>query len=302
MSLLPRFALMVFALTSTLSSASEAPAYAEITFFRPYDFAGGAVYSIFWVNNEPIASFRDGQVTVSVVPGSHRIQAGSTIWCGPEDFGSADCEMSEMTSLTTTAVTLAAGEKVWYWYNIHTGNVTTFNTRPQKLDDIDTIYQPINHPITSRVASPAESALIRRCRNAASDVPCELYLQRFPDGEFTQEAQSRGEQYAQQRSREQALSDSRLPPEARRDALMLQLAQLLKSNEHAQALPLFARLQALPVPLDANLNYFWGRSLILAGEPDAGVDRLVRYLNAQGREAAKYREALALLNEVDLSP
>lgn len=75
--------------------------------------------------------------------------------------------------------------------------------------------------------------------------------------------------------------------------------RLLRAGRYSDALPLFEQLDQLPLPLDPDFDYYWGQALGEAGQDEAALARLYRYIRKQGRSAGHYRAALALIGRLE---
>lgn len=85
------------------------------------------------------------------------------------------------------------------------------------------------------------------------------------------------------------------PAAVRRDTLIVQIGDLVKAGDLPATLPLFERLNALPVPIDPMVDFYWGWALIDSGEANAGVTKLTRFAERTDTASPYYRQALRLI-------
>ena len=97
-----------------------------------------------------------------------------------------------------------------------------------------------------------------------------------------------------------AAAASGLPPEIQVDLNLRKAEQALRSGDAAAAREAMELLEGLerehglePAPED---HYRYAQAWAAAGEPERAVEAAVRYLQAEGREAEHYSEALYLIN------
>jgi len=90
-----------------------------------------------------------------------------------------------------------------------------------------------------------------------------------------------------------------LPPEIERDRLMVQIADLFKANNAVDALPLFERLNALPVPIDPVSDFYWAQSLLANGDRVGASAKLTRFIGTIDAQSPFYAPALRLMTRIE---
>lgn len=114
--------------------------------------------------------------------------------------------------------------------------------------------------------------------------------------------QQREAQFQQERdakAQQLAALEASMPPSVLRDKYMVQLSQHLKQQNFGAALPLFRKLEALPIATDPSLDYFYGEALLKTDQPGDALQKLYRYINTQGAQGAHYTRALELINQAE---
>ena len=90
-----------------------------------------------------------------------------------------------------------------------------------------------------------------------------------------------------------------LPPEIERDRLMVQIADLFEAGNAAGALPLFDRLNSLPVPIDPAADFYWAQSLLANGDRQGAAIKLGRFLQTIDSSSPFYAPALRLMTRIE---
>jgi len=101
------------------------------------------------------------------------------------------------------------------------------------------------------------------------------------------------------RTHEAQLRASNLPPEIERDRLMVQITDLFKANNAVDALPLFERLNALPVPIDPTADFYWAQSLLANGDRVGASVKLTRFLETIDATSPFYAPSLRLMTKIE---
>ncbi|MCX4190661.1 tetratricopeptide repeat protein [Methylophaga sp. OBS3] len=104
---------------------------------------------------------------------------------------------------------------------------------------------------------------------------------------------------AQKKQRELEQLEASLPPSVLRDKYMVQLSNHLKQQQYQEAIPLFAKLAALPGKSDPSLKFFYGEALLKTGQPAEALSKLYSYIGEQGTSATHYSRALELINQAE---
>lgn len=104
---------------------------------------------------------------------------------------------------------------------------------------------------------------------------------------------------AQKKQRELKQLEASLPPSVLRDKYMVQLSNHLKQQQYQEAIPLFAKLAALPGESDPSLKFFYGEALLKTGQPAEALSKLYSYIGEQGTSATHYSRALELINQAE---
>ena len=82
-----------------------------------------------------------------------------------------------------------------------------------------------------------------------------------------------------------------------RDALVVQIGEFINVGDATATLPLFERLNALPVPLDPTMDFYWGWALVNEGEAKTGVAKLTRFAERTDPSSPLYQESLRLISK-----
>jgi hypothetical protein len=85
------------------------------------------------------------------------------------------------------------------------------------------------------------------------------------------------------------------PAKVERDALVVQIGEFINEGDAAAALPLFESLNALPVPIDPTVDFYWGWALVEEGQANTGIAKLTRFAERTDTASPLYREALRLI-------
>jgi|GEM_PF-4153259 len=85
-------------------------------------------------------------------------------------------------------------------------------------------------------------------------------------------------------------------PEQKRDDLMSRVKEMMFKGAYAESLPLFAELDSLPVPLDPEVNFYWGKAFVETKQADKGLAKLYRYVQSADEKAPHYQEAQSLIS------
>lgn len=212
-----------------------------------------------------VAVMTSGQVTLPVAAGDYRLEVGSGLPCDSL-FAHAGCEENPFPP---------------------NGLPATMTVVPGQLVTLEMLFDEARYKFR----------LAQRESIGASDLP-QLggWVARIdaPSMARTEAGAQRMVPIASDAS-----SPDPLPPAVMRDKLMVDIARLLREGRHRDVLPLFEQLDQLPLPLDPDLDYYWGQSLAEAGQRDAALATLYRYIRQQGRTARHYRLALELIARVE---
>lgn len=144
-----------------------------------------------------------------------------------------------------------------------------------------------------------------QARQADTSAAYTAFIAAYPNSSFASKAQSAlsDAQQREEKQRQMAAQlramEQNLPPEMVRDKYMVSLSQYLKQGDYAQALPLFKKLERLPIATDPSLDFFYGEALLRTNQPGEALQKLYRYINTQGSGAAHYARALQLINEAE---
>lgn len=275
---------------------------ATLVLLRQSRFTAGAVHTGFWVNGEFVGAMKKGRMEVTLAPGAHRVEASSALPCDAL-FAPDDCELNPFPGEKMLFdLELAAGERklVEVYMTLETASGIEYRTHgqwPAWSHEVPEVTPQVGF-ISTAFATDAERAAIEFCEATRTREACNAYLQDYPGGSFLGRAEVViSELDAEQARRRAALAA--IPPEARRDALMVRIGDALAAGEPAAALPHFEELSQLPVELDANTDFYWGRTLIEADRAAEGLEKLYRYVLEHGREAPQYRAALELMNRME---
>lgn len=280
--------------------AQTAVGDATLTLLRQSRFTAGAVHTGFWVDGQFVGAMKNGSMTLSLRPGAHRIEASNALPCDAM-FAPGDCETNPFPHPKVTHdLELAPGATALLEVFMATDPWISFRPHaqpPRWLASLDVVEPQVGRIDTAR-ATAAETRALERCEATEERAACEAYLDAYPQGVLADRARAVVDALDAQAERRRAMLAA-IPPEARRDALMLRIRDALGSDRPQDALPHFAELATLDVALDPDTDFFWGRTLIEAEQPAAGLEKLYRYLASRGRDAARYREALELMNRAE---
>ena len=297
--------------------------WGKLVLVRPSRLTSMAVETGFWINGVYIGHMSSGIIEIDVPPGDHYVKA-MPVKCG-SCWGECQVCQQGVEPPTFNAYwvvpdfkgAIGKGETVYLEYVVSATQSAVGRTRHFLLHD----SMPATANGLSRVGVPEvnamqvyqmahiprdELAVFDNCM-AGVDAACSDYRQRFSDpAMLAMLDQSGGVKGPQRKERNDKAKQAarkalmaNIPPAAQRDAMMVRISALLKEGKPADALPIFEELQELPVVLDPDLGYFWGKALIDARRKDEGVERLYTYVSVKGRQAAYYRDALKLINTVE---
>lgn len=93
--------------------------------------------------------------------------------------------------------------------------------------------------------------------------------------------------------------DAEVPKSVRADILTLQAEQALKKNDHEGVLKAVQEIRDLRQPVPAALLFLEAKSADAAGDPVRAVSALTAYFNAVARDDEHYREAVALMPQLE---
>lgn len=127
------------------------------------------------------------------------------------------------------------------------------------------------------------------------------FIYQYPDSIFIQKAQEKldSAQREQQKHQEMAALEASIPVPVRRDKYMVALVSALKQQHYQKALEIFPKLEALPLPKDPSLNFFYGEALLKTDQPTLALKKLYQYISEQGKGAKHYSTALELINQAE---
>nr|WP_320134760.1 ankyrin repeat domain-containing protein [uncultured Amphritea sp.] len=127
------------------------------------------------------------------------------------------------------------------------------------------------------------------------------FIYQYPDSIFIQKAQEKldSAQREQQKHQEMAALEASIPVPVRRDKYMVALVSALKQQHYQKALEIFPKLEALPLPKDPSLNFFYGEALLKTDQPTQALKKLYQYISEQGKGAKHYSKALELINQAE---
>lgn len=93
--------------------------------------------------------------------------------------------------------------------------------------------------------------------------------------------------------------DAEVPKSVRADILTLQAEQALKKKDHEAVLKAVQEIRDLRQPVPAALLFIEAKSADAAGDPVRAVSALTAYFNAVARDDEHYREAVALMPQLE---
>ncbi len=138
---------------------------------------------------------------------------------------------------------------------------------------------------------------LENCEPLLTSVP--QWLQ--PPGLSARVASEKKRLSEEQREQQRLAAEASLPATVRRDKYMLQLSELLKTEQYQPALEIFPLIEALPVSTDPSLKFYYGEALYKTGEYSAAVRKLYEYILEQGRSARHYTRALEIVSQAEAS-
>jgi hypothetical protein len=234
---------------------------ALIHLYREYTYASRVWTSAIKVDGVLVAAFIDGAATLPVSPGAYDIAIDYGVECG-SFFARSDCATNPYFEAGHRA-TLAArpGEEIFV-------RIMAINPSPGFIfveDRAGGFVAGGHEPVETRVA------------RIDPPVPTEA-------------------------ERRDAFVQATLRPAAEeRDTLVLRIGELFNAGDRAAALPLFERLNALPVPLDPTVDFYWGWALLDGGAVAAGTAKLARYAERPDAASLFRQEALRLIAQAEQS-
>lgn len=253
------------AISAQLAKAGvPAQEYGLLTLYREERFVAGAVFSALLVEGEVVAVMQSGKTVLPVQAGDYLLEVGSGLPCDSL-FAHAGCDENPFppNGLTAT-LSVAAGQVV---------------TLEMLFDEDRYKFR-----LEQRAGSGGDE--LPRLDGPVARIDAPVRMQQSGRAQQTPVAPV-------------ASASSSLPPDLMRDKLMIGIARLLRAGRYSDALPLFEQLDQLPLPLDPDFDYYWGQALGEAGQDEAALARLYRYIRKQGRSAGHYRAALALIGRLE---
>lgn len=285
---------------------------ARITLFRESRMRLSGFASAFFVDGQYVASGTSGRVDLLAVPGKHliaQLACESSVFskgCDPqriqekfEQLGGSTTACGNQWFIICTEVDLSPGQHVYLEFEITDKVWVPVASTDRSLAKTEPLPQAVDRFERAGLGS-VEQAVFDRCAEATAAAPCQDYLTQYPQGELRGQAEEKLRSVAERQRRIASLR-ARVPPEMRRDQLTVSLATQLKAGNYAAALPVFEELAALPLPPDPELDFFWGKSLVGAGRPVEGLEKLYAYLSREGRSAQHYAEALEWISRGEAS-
>ena len=310
--------LMCFPLFSAQASAQANDA--QVTFFRKSMFRASGIGSVIFINDQYVGHGNSGKWSVTVPNGTHAI---AVKWCDYNPMSGNCRSLDDIIAATESAESSCkgsyAGGPAFFFgatgtqracFEARAGDHIVFTLEGANLkliggDPFDPELgkakpraQAIAAIGTSLGAGSREKAALEACLSGNETDTCRQFLTDFPDNPQREEALQHMNGLVSKEMRLRELR-SRMPPEMRRDQLMVTLAGLLERGEHQRSLAVFEELEMLPVPLDPDIKFYWGRSLIETGNYMEGLSKVYAYLQERGREASFYQEALNLISRAE---
>ncbi len=156
-------------------------------------------------------------------------------------------------------------------------------------------HQQLSELINEFVTAKSRWALVQQKNTSTAYAD---FIKAYPNSIYTEDARQWLERHKRQAERLAELERT-LPPEILRDKYMVELSNLLKTQQYEAALPLFKKLTALPISTDPSLKFFYGEALLKTNQTAQGIDQLYQYINEQGRNATHYTTALTLISQAE---
>lgn len=87
--------------------------------------------------------------------------------------------------------------------------------------------------------------------------------------------------------------------EAQADLIVARLVPLIQTNQHAQALPLMAELEAVGTPLPESFYFYYADALDKTGDVDAALRRAEDYQSRYGRKGFYFERVSATISRLN---
>ena len=93
--------------------------------------------------------------------------------------------------------------------------------------------------------------------------------------------------------------DDKLPLSVRKDKYMVALKKNIDKENYSDALTYFKKLEELNIDMPPSFTFFYGKTLLKAGQPDAATKKLYKYIEIAGSGGKYYEKALELSDEAE---
>lgn len=208
------------------------------------------------------ATFIDGALTLPVSPGAYDVAIRYGIECDLFFFARPDC---------ATNPYFEAGQRVAL--TVRPGEELFVEIRPIRQDPGFVFVEDAVGGFLAGGRKPVETRVAR----IGAPAPTEA-----------------------ERRTEFALSTLQ-PAAEERDRLVVQIGDLVRDGNLSATLPLFERLNALPVPIDPTVDFYWGLALVDSGSVNAGVAKLTRFADRTDAGSPLHTEAVRLIAQAEQS-
>ena len=229
--------------------------------YREDRFVGSAVKTAVSIDGNVVSAFQHGVASFPIARGTYEIAIKYGISCD-SIMAESGCEENPFPYPGHTAeMTIHPGEEIFL-------RLQAIDQRPGYafVQETAEIFQAATY-------APAEMRVARIAPPVPSDAE----------------------------QRQEFVRKTLKPATVERDRLVLQIGDLINKGEIAATLPLFDRLNALPVPIDPTVDFYWGWALLDAGETSAGRAKLNRFARRIDATSPLYRTTLRLLAETEQS-
>ncbi len=246
-----------------------------------------------WLNDVAVGTQYRGRLRLPLLPGQYRLRT--------QLEGNAAHELS---------FTVAAGQVVyfenqgpWIWSPYGEVSEAEYRENYQDAHWSDQVAIAPSRPRHEYLPAP-ERVLVNACLGQPSLVTCEPVYETIP--RVLLEPDNRQMVVSLVESQRRALAaeerrralEASLPNPVLMDKYMIALRDALATQDYEKALPIFARLEGLDMPLDPDFYFFYGEALHATGHPVKALEATGRYVRNQGSGARFYQEALQLLNRI----
>ncbi|WP_343559952.1 hypothetical protein [Kiloniella sp. b19] len=230
--------------------------------FRKDLFTAGAVLSAVLIDGRPVMEMTSGKATFPVRAGSYFIEIRYGLPCDSW-FSQGDCATNPYPNQGHSAqLTVEAGEEVFLEIRfLDPANGFAFIQEQQ-----DNFQSTSSQESVKKLVALIEPEQPSPRQNTAG-APARQTPSGFDEKQATTE----------------------------RDTLVLLISDRIKNGQYGAAIPLFEKLDRLPVPLDPRTGFYWGQTLIEAGQTEAGLIKLRRYVKSLNTNSAYYQPTLRLI-------